>query len=1269
MIRAACYGGQTITVKWPHLASALDIEQWADSLEARGEVPRLIRRLIRQTSDQVIVLDMGAGEAIDAPGYDGRVEAQRGTPLVPEGKSVWEIGTGRDPRRKADEDYKERSTDPLGANRTETTFVFVTCRRWSGKRDWEDGKRKEGPWRDVRAFDVQDIETALESAPAVHIWLSEILGKPVAGVETIEEWWTRFANSMMPVLSPELVLVGRADHASAFLRFLEQEPHVITISAASQDDVIAFVAAVLLTSPEDGRADLLARALVVRDAYSLRQLDKVADLLILVPFEDDLRREALLVRSHHVILLAEEGTPADVSLPAIAIEPSMTLLKDLHVEEERATRLARAANRSLIAYQRESPARPGIALRDWAQYFTSKVVRRAWLAGGWTEQRSGDLDAMTAFVSLPYEDAREELVRVARGPDPLLTVTGQQWGRILPEAALPYAQPSISGTDLEVLERAIQSVLGAVDPALELPVAERWKASLHGKTRIHSSALRDGLATTLALLGSRGNSIALGNGRTAQDWSELAVFGIFRRANEDPSGQLWASLSDVLPLLAESAPDVFLRAVKDGTTGNYPVLKKMFLDHVDRSSISVSSPHTGLLWALEGVAWSSEHLSLAAELLARLAEIDPGGRLSNRPKASLASIFRTWLPQTSASADARLRIIDGICSKHSEVGWELLFDLLPENHAIGHHTHSPKFQPWKPAKQDFNDQEHRDLSSAVTQRAIELAGRNASRWVTLITRLSDFPPQDRRIAFERLSAVAGDGELSEGQREQIWDAIDGVVRRHRSFSDAEWAMRADDLDRLNEIGEKFKPKDPVASTRWLFRSLPELAEGKRSGLPDYDARLKELRETSVRIIWAAEGMGGLIRTAESCEASWAVGHAAATSGVELDEMAFLDLLDSSDPKKAGLALGFTGARVASAGWAWVERALGKLAERPIAQARVLRISDDLAKVWEKAEQLGEEVQKAYWKEFSPYGRGKDFALINEVAEQLIAHGRVAVAVDFLAMYTHGGGVEVDPALAARALEALVGLETTDAEVVRLSNYNIETLLTYVRPRIEEDRAALLEWRLLPALGPFAASPILHRRLAKDPAFFIQILSFCVQPKTREEERNVPPAVASNAWHLLQEWKIVPGSKAVDGEVDETELDAWLKQARDLAKEADRWEIADVYIGQVFAHARTDEDNSWPTLPVRNAIERTGSPELEDGFKTGTYNKRGATVRDLTEGGRQERALATKYREYASKVQDGWPRTAAVLRNLADGYESEARMHDEEAQRFLKGMDR
>jgi hypothetical protein len=1254
----------------PHLADALAVEQWADRVEARTDFPRLVRRLIRQTNDQVLVLEMRAAEGSGFAGYDGQVEALKATPFVPAGRSVWELGVGADPARKANEDYKTRTDDSLGVNKSETTFVFATARRWPGKMKWQEAKRADGEWADVRAFDADDIEIAFDEAPAVQFWFSELIGLPVEGIQLIEHWWDAFVRGSQPNLTPELVLAGRADEAAALLRTLEQETRVTTIAAASTDDVLAFVAATLTSAPESARDDLLARTLIVHDGGVLRRLDATTDLLLLVPFSDELRREAKLVRSHHVILLAAQNVPADISLPPIDRDAFAARLREEGIDKEVAERFARAARRSLVAFQAEAPSL-GAVRRAWSTAFESKIVRRAWLAGGWHEVRSGDTDALASLFGVAYEDARAELQPFASGEDPIFAIVGGTWGLTSTEEAWTFGVPHLTAQDLAALEELVQTVLGAVDPALELPVEERWMAAVHGKTRIHSSDLRKGLATTLAACGARGEDLEIGAVGTAADWAASVVARLLHRANEDTTGDLWASLSDVLPLLAEGAPDVFLQAVQEGARErSEALLAKMFLDS-EGDGFSVNSPHTGLLWALEGLAWSPEHAPLAVTLLARLAEIDPGGRLSNRPLNSLVDIFRAWLPQTSLPLDRRIKLLDTLRRDHPGVAWRLMLELLPEHYGTGSYTHSPRFRAWKPETEAVTYGERWEFESAIAQRLVEDAKDDPHRWLELVERLDRFPPSERATALDRLRDLAQANGVDAEQREQIWSALDKLVRRHRSFPTAEWSLPSEELDVLAAVAEAFKPPDPIRAHAWLFNHhLPDVGEA-RAEYEEQEARVKDLRAAAVAEVVDALGIDGLVQLAEEVEFPGAVGATAAQKpSAELDDDVLL-LLDDENPKRADFAAGYSFERAQAAGPAWIEEALAKVAGRPLAQARLLQqVDEDLPSVWERAAELGNEVEKAYWAEFAIWGRG-DFQLVDEAATSLLRFERPLAALDLMALYASREDRRVSPDLIAEALERFIRLPKEHLEQHRLSSYELESLLEYLRASdFDDERLGVLEWQLLPGFGFDARSPVLERRLARDPEFFVELLSLVYRARGDEGEgMDVPEHVARNAHRLLEEWQIVPGSTDRMGEVNAEELNAWIEAARKLSQEAGREVVADIQIGKVFAHASGDDDGTWPAQPVRDVIEGAASSELEQGFRIEIYNMRGPTTRGLGAGGDQERQLAANYHDLAARIRDSWPRTAAALSSVAREYEREARLHDEDAERFRQGMER
>lgn len=562
--------------------------------------------------------------------------------------------------------------------------------------------------------------------------------------------------------------------------------------------------------------------------------------------------------------------------------------------------------------------------------------------------------------------------------------------------------------------------------------------------------------------------------------------------------------------------------------------------------------------------------------------------------------------------------------------------------------------------------EYLEFGAAIADQLIEMASSTLSRWSQLIERFSEIPAQQQADMLRRLVELSKQGDLGDATRLDVWQGLDKVIRHHRSFSTASWALQASTLDEMSGVADRFAPRDPVASKKWLFDShMPELD----SMGDDVAARLDEVgaqRREAVQDILTSGGIEAVVTLAVESKYPWFVGVALADVWNSGDE-ALLELADAPEPARAEFAFAFFVRRASTRGWKWVEDSLGSVSGRPLAQARLLRSTDDLERAWPRAEELGAEVDTEYWREFVASGRGRDFPLINETAARLISHDRPGTAVDALAMYVDQDKPIVAPDIIVSAFDALIGRRSDDPEFQYVQSYDVERLLAYLRASsLDEDRLATLEWRLLPALGVAAHSPVLERRLSRDPRFFVEILSLVFKPQHREEETDVSSNIAENAYRLLSEWKLVPGSIDRSGDVNEQELREWVQEARTLLEEADRAEIGDVYVGQVFAHAQEDPDGTWPTAPVRNLIESVASPDLESGFRTQIYNNRGITTRGLTDGGKQEYDLANQFEDWARDLTDKWPRTASVLRSVAEGYRADGRRYDEDSERFLRG---
>ena len=1119
-------------------------------------------------------------------------------------------------------------------------------------------------WRDVRVLDADDIEQALEVSPAVQIWLSELLGMDPFGATSIEDWWERFSRGFRPTLTSPVVLAGREDQASALTRRLADEVGRTFIRAASIDDGLAFAACSMMMMGPDNSEPMLAKSLLVHDGVTLRRLERTSSLLILLPYEEHLQRDAHLIDNHHVVfVITDPDGDAEVELPPLDHLALRSALKEAGVPDADLDRYMRAGNKSLVALRRVSTQS-----RDpeaWGADLADRPIRRAWLAGAWSQTRSGDAEAMDALTETGGDELEERLTAAIRQPDPLFTRVGATWAVAAPEDSWRVARQLISDRDLDSLERAIQTVLGAVDPRLELPAEDRWLAEIHGKSRIHSSDLRKGLGRSLALLGARGDELWLSAGRSARQWAERVAWNLFERATQDESAQLWTSMEDIVPLLAEAAPDPFLRELSQSTSGTEPLAGKLFQDVDDHWN--AGSPHTGFLWALEGLAWSEQYMGYAAEVLAQLAEIDPGGRLSNRPSASLEAIFKPWYPQTSAPLATRVQTLDALIRRHVEVAWELLLDLIPEPSGFASQSYRPQFRAWGgPSEPSVPRSEFIEMVKAACDRVLMLATEKPSRWVSVLPKLGRMPPESRWEALDALGTL-DPANLNHEERLALWEAIDHLVRRHREHEEAEWSMDEESLMALGNVRDRVTPDRPSDVHRWLFDDWhPSIGVSPADDLESYDAALEAVRRQAIHEVLESEGWDAVVALAGTVELPWAVGFSLAHAS-DANDGAALALLDGPDRSQIQFAEGYARARLAGdldRIREWVERSSG----RPVLQARLLQLSVDVEGAWRLLAEYGPEVDSAYWSEFMPYGRGADFPFVSEAARQLIAHGRVAMALDALSMYAaRQSGVDTD--LIIEALKTFGTKE--DPETARVSDYDISRLLDYLKQEgIDDETIALLEWRYLPLLQDESRTLALENLLARNPGTFVALVELVFRRASEDADsasRNDNPTLASNAYRLLREWRIVPGTRE-DGTVDGVALNEWLAEARRLLADADRMEVGELHIGEVLAHAPEDPDGTFPTLPVRDALEAAPNNRLERGFGIGLFNKGGITSRGLTDGGQQEYELAAKYESWASAVHATHPRTASALRDMAESYRDEGRRNDEEARRYLEGLD-
>jgi hypothetical protein len=276
---------------------------------------------------------------------------------------VWELGTSGNPRKKAQDDYRNRSENPMGVDPAATAFIVVSLRKWdeSDRQDWLTRRNMEGIWRTVVALDADDLDGWLDETPAVRIWVSEQMGRRPRDVVTLDLWWQHWAGVTRPKLPAELLLAGRQHQAEELRELLTGGCAAHGVLGPSRDEALAFAAAAFLpasSAPPEG--DLALPGLVVASAEEWSRLVDTAVPAVLVPaFASTSSDVAAAVRAgHHVIIpmgLDEDPDRAVIVLPPIAHDSGRDALLAAGWSYEDADRDAARARRSLQSLRRDSP--------------------------------------------------------------------------------------------------------------------------------------------------------------------------------------------------------------------------------------------------------------------------------------------------------------------------------------------------------------------------------------------------------------------------------------------------------------------------------------------------------------------------------------------------------------------------------------------------------------------------------------------------------------------------------------------------------------------------------------------------------------------------------------------------------------------------------------------------------------------------------------------------------------------------------------------------
>ncbi len=1246
-----------------------EVETWclAKRISSRAALPLLIRRLAFATTSDLTQLDFHGEEEAERHGWDGTTVTSTGSEKVPAGKTCWELSNSANLPGKPNADIRARETSLSPRQLKETTFIYVTSRSWDGKKAWEETHRASGKWRDVRAYDADDLAQWLELSVATQIWFAEQIGRSTDGVRSLDRCWVEWASATKPELSPRLFEGSTKANASTMDNWLSDaggRPLVLTADSISEG--LAWLACALSGHVRES-------AVVVSTPDALRRTAAAtAGSVIAIDSEEVERGAGPYLSSHHIVAVRTKKSiekNADIELSQADYESFRLALEDMGYAHEEASALSAQTAQSPTILRRHLSTLPALKNPEWSKEgnaLTRKLIP-VLLAGAWNKSNEWDRAIVSGLAhGNSYEQVERDILDLLALPDAPVWAIGNYRGVVCRRDALFAVHSSLLDTDIEAFLKEAEFILSEDDPALDLEPENRWSAGIYGKRREISSSLRQAIGDMLVLLAVYGDELVKGrldkiSPRIDRLVEQLLLGKPYRNL---------VALSSDLQSLAEASPSSFLAAIEAD------------LDKPDSQTLLMLRPaspggfdspdRTGLLWALEILAWDQAHYLRVVRILTALSEVLINDNYMNRPENSLESLVSCWHPETCVDIDGRIAALKVIVAKSPEVGWRICRAQVAQHHRMATPNVRPTYRPiMRSGARRMTNVEMYQMCDAALDLMLSWTAPDTKKLSELLKLADQLSDSDclrlTEKAEEWLAAGPDDGAKAE---------LTEALRLLGYSADKKSRKKATQISTyFSNLVNRLLPESAVQRHRWLFaeswihESRAELEDNKF----DYDAREKRIasmRDAAMAEVFSAHGMAGVVELLGEGNASYAVGwhlSKAVSPTQTIDLVRHLITNGDADmrAKRMVCATGLLNRDGEAEALKYASQVLatqdGASAISDDAVLRLFQICPTNDATWRMMEAQRPDLVGRYWRELVPHAWRLEAHEIQEMVDNLLQANRPRAALCSIRFdFEKLGGATL-----AKLMKALIAGGDEEEGTYLLDAYRISDAMKHLNGsrELSTDEMASLEVAFVDALTHNEYGiPNLERQIAGEPAAFIQLVALMYKRRddgVDPEQLRIPDtankeAVLHNVYRVLDHIRRTPGSNDA-GEIDVAALVHWIKETRKQLADLSRGDVGDQCIGQLLGKCQLGKDGIWPHEAVRIALETVGTEEISRGMEIAVYNSRGVVMR--AHGGDQERELERKYRTWANSLAPRYPFTARMLNNIADGYRRDAERHD------------
>jgi hypothetical protein len=1203
------------------------LNQWADTKECQQLLPELIKRLIDASVSNVDRISFPSGDTVYLPGWDGVVSCDERIDMVSAGVSLWECGATKDVKGKIDGDYDKRTETPLGYDKSDSTFVFVTPRIWEGAEEWVNDHQNE--WKKVVVYTAVELERWIENRPSVGMWLAEkrriLLSE---GYKLPDTFWEKWAHGKDYTLPYEIMLPGREDVSKQVVDTCKVAGSLV-LNALTQSEGIAFAIASILTC-EDAEK-LKARMIVVTEKNAYEDLTEHYDNLILLTTVTEGINYSTN-RGHSVIVAS---TPADqikvaINLPIIEKEGFVKALVKMGIDEAKARVIAKDTARDVNVLRRREKIE--LDKPKWADPNTLADLLPAFLIGKWLDNKEGDKTALATLSGMDFDQYELKLKALLLEEETPLLHFGNMWRIRSPFESIDYAQTMLTTSILNKFREVCRELIQDDDPEA-IDRAYTGDFQFRQFEQKYSNTIKEGVYQSLCLLSIVDDS----NDKKLEFWVDETVKDLLK----DWNLSRFLSNKRYMTELAEASPKEFLSFLEKLPKD---ILDVVFTPRQPKYSLfGWEISYTEVLFSLEMLAWDVDYLNRVTNLLLQYSEYKNESNFSNNPVNSLYNIFRVFMPQTYATYKERMTILNACASKNQNIVYEICKRICESLNGCVLDTNQcyrwRLFGELRSSK--YVDRVSVEQLNDVVALMLQCCDYSPKAITDLIALSTHVSMGDVRMLVlgkvrEHLSGL-DDVQI-------VVDALRKDINHHLSYPDTNWSLSEMELKPYQDLLDEIEPKDVMHKNAWLFEEF--YVQLPREGDWDYDKEVQRLGEARNKVVveivdsMGRDGIWEFLKIVK-CPESVSESLVAVFGDSLLDEVcqkyqadelsenftrSFLNVLCYNDIAK------------------YQELAAQIIAKDPNLTIVLYapRYIEGLAKI---AADCGEETKRCYWESVN-VGPVKDN--VDNVVRELIKANRYSQAIT--TMHYSRKSLQMEDLEIVKILYSYLMKSATarsqldihyivsflkdldkseDPEVIRILIF-VEFLLYRV---LEHERINMSNTRFV-------------KELSRNPELMMQLVELASVPDDGIEEQLEGVAAANRktlgecAIHIMLFGRNMVSFIDGKGTLNEQFMNQYIDQLYKLAKERKRLKIIDSVVGNILGDI--PRDKNYPPKALCELVERLGSDKVDLHIRI-RLNSRG--MHFCGGGGNQERAMVSELEKYKEKTKLLYPRMTRIFEDL------------------------